>query len=125
MFRLTPNGNIQMGWNAMSGRKRWVALGLLMAIFLMIVSLIIKDAFRTRDQMTVRFPVAHRQATQFLDDLYPGVPFRLVCDYSAPVDSPRWRIVCTAVSGTSYPPMTLYCPFLATDIRNGSRCVLR
>lgn len=109
----------------MNGRKRWAVLGSLMTVFLIIAGLIIRDAFRTRDLMMNRFPIAHRQATQFLGELYPGAPFRLVCDYSAPVDSPRWRIVCTAVSGTSYPPMTLYCPFLATDIRNGSRCVLR
>lgn len=102
-------------------------LGLVLALLALvsIVVLLALDTANSRRELHSQAPRANEVATQFLQGLYPNVHFRVVCDPSTMVDSPHWRVSCVAASDNVYPPLSFYCPFLAREIENGAKCVLR
>lgn len=102
-------------------------LGLIL-VFLALVSvvgLLAMDTAHSRRELHSQAPKANEVAVRFLNDLYPNVHFRVVCDPSVIVDSPRWRVLCVAASDSVYPPLSFHCPFLAREIETGAKCVLR
>lgn len=109
----------------MNRKLQILGTGAVVPALLAILVFTARETAESRHAMYAQVPKANELATQFLRELYPDLTFRVVCDPSTLVDSPRWRVSCFAAAEVTYPPLALQCPFLRRDTESGAKCVLR